>query len=130
MEIHRSIDIEDEVRLALKDYFDIYCRPLPKDFVVPSLLVTQTGGSDDNTIDNFNITIDSRAETEAEALNLLLDATATLKEIAKLQSSKLRFVNVNTCGSWGTDPIRPDLAMATAQLTVYTHKETKTINKK
>ena len=130
MEIQRSIDIEDEVRLALKDYFDIYCRPLPKDFVVPSLLVTQTGGSDDNTIDNFNITIDSRAETEAEALNLLLDATATLKEIAKLQSSKLRFVNVNTCGSWGTDPIRPDLAMATAQLTVYTHKETKTINKK
>lgn len=130
MEIQRSIDIEDEVRLALKDYFDIYCRPLPKDFVVPSLLVTQTGGSDDNTIDNFNITIDSRAETEAEALNLLLDATATLKEIAKLQSSKLRFVNVNTCGSWGTDPIRPELAMATAQLTVYTHKETKTINKK
>lgn len=130
MEIQRSIDIEDEVRLALKDYFDIYCRPLPKDFVVPSLLVTQTGGSDDNTIDNFNITIDSRAKTEAEALNLLLDATATLKEIAKLQSSKLRFVNVNTCGSWGTDPIRPDLAMATAQLTVYTHKETKTINKK
>lgn len=130
MEIQRSIDIEDEVRLALKDYFDIYCRPLPKDFVVPSLLVTQTGGSDDNTIDNFNITIDSRAETEAEALNLLLDATATLKEIAKLQSSKLRFVNVNTCGSWGKDPIRPELAMATAQLTVYTHKETKTINKK
>ena len=130
MEIQRSIDIEDEVRLALKDYFDIYCRPLPKDFVVPSLLVTQTGGSDDNTIDNFNITIDSRAETEAEALNLLLDATATLKEIAKLQSSKLRFVNVNSCGSWGTDPIRPELAMATAQLTVYTHKETKTINKK
>lgn len=130
MEIQRSIDIEDEVRLALKDYFDIYCRPLPKNFAVPSLLVTQTGGSDDNTIDNFNITIDSRAETEAEALNLLLDATATLREIAKLQSSKLRFVTVNTCGSWGTDPVRPELAMATAQLTVYTHKETKTINKK
>lgn len=130
MEIERSIDIEDEVRNALKDYFTIYCRPLPKDFVTPSLLVTLTGGSDDNKIDNFNVTIDSRAETEAEALDLLLDATATLRMVAKSQITKISFVQVNTCGSWGVDPVRPELAMASAQLLIYTHKEKKSISKK
>lgn len=129
MEIERSIDIEYEVRIALKDYFTIYCRPLPKDFTTPSLLVTLTGGNDDNTIDGFNITIDARAEEEYEALDLLLDATATLKEVAKHQLTQLRYVVINTCGSWGRDPVRPELAMASAQLTVYTHKVTKTINK-
>lgn len=130
MDIERSIDIEDEVRIALSPYFTIYNRPLPPNFEIPSLLVTQTGGYDENRIDNFNITIDSRAETEAEALDLLLDATATLKEVARLQATRLRFVTVNSCGSWGKDPVRPELAMASAQLTVYTHKVTKTINNK
>lgn len=130
MQIERSIDIEDEVRKALDPYFTIYCRPLPENFEIPSLLVTLTGGADDNSIDNFNVTIDSRAETEAEALDLLLDATATLKQVAKAQNSQLRFVSVNSCGSWGVDPVRPELAMASALLTVYTHKVTKTINNK
>lgn len=130
IQIERSIDIEDEVRIALSPYFSIYCRPLPENFELPSLLVTQTGGYDENRIDNFNITIDSRAETEAEALDLLLDATATLKEVARMQFTKIRFVSVNSCGSWGKDPVRPDLAMASAQLTVYTHKVTKKINNK
>ena len=128
MIIERSIDIEDEVRKALKDYFTIYCRPLPENFITPSLLVTLAGGADDNRIDNFNVTLDSRAETEADALDLLLDATATLKQVAKAQTSQLRFVSVNSCGSWGADPVRPELAMASALLTVYTHKVTKTIN--
>lgn len=128
MQIERSIDIEDEVRQALAPYFTIYCRPLPENFTIPSLLVTLTGGADENSIDNFNVTIDSRAENEAEALDLLLDATATLKEVAKAQTSQLRFVSVNSCGSWGRDPVRPELAMASALLTVYTHKVTKTIN--
>lgn len=130
MQIERSIDIEDEVRKALDPYFTIYNRPLPENFAIPSLLVTLTGGADDNSIDNFNVTLDSRAETEAEALDLLLDATATLKQIAKAQKSQLRFVSVNSCGSWGVDPVRPELAMASALLTVYTHKVTKTINNK
>lgn len=130
MQIERSIDIEDEVRQALAPYFTIYCRPLPENFEIPSLLVTLTGGADDNSIDNFNVTIDSRAETEAEALDLLLDATATLKQVAKVQNSQLRFVSVNSCGSWGVDPVRPELAMASALLTVYTHKVTKTISNK
>lgn len=130
MQIERSIDIEDEVRQALAPYFTIYCRPLPENFEIPSLLVTLTGGADDNSIDNFNVTIDSRAKNEAEALDLLLDATATLKQVAKAQTSQLRFVSVNSCGSWGVDPVRPELAMASALLTVYTHKVTKTINNK
>lgn len=130
MEIERSIDIEDEVRIALSPYFTIYCRPLPENFELPSLLVTQTGGYDENRIDNFNITIDSRAETEAEALDLLLDATATLKEIARAQTTRLRFISINSCGSWGIDPVRSEIAMTSAQLTVYTHKITKTINNK
>lgn len=129
MQVERSIDIEDEVRKALDPYFDIYCRPLPKNFKLPSLLVTQTSGYDKNRIDNFNITIDSRAETEAEALDLLLDATATLKEVAKHQLTQLSYAVINTCGSWGRDPVRPELAMASAQLTVYTHKVTKNIHK-
>ena len=130
MQIERSIDIEDEVRQALAPYFTIYCRPLPENFEIPSLLVTLTGGADDNSIDNFNVTLDARAEQEAEALDLLLDATATLKQVAKAQTSQLRFVSVNSCGSWGVDPVRPELAMASALLTVYTHKVTKTINNK
>lgn len=130
MIIERSIDIEDEVRIALKDYFNIYCRPLPENFELPSLLVTQTGGTDENRIDGFYVSIDSRANTESEALNLLLDATATLKEVAKIQNTKIRYVQVNSCGSWGKDPVRPELAMATAQLTVYTHKVTKNISTK
>ncbi len=121
MEITRSIDIEDEVRIALKDYFTIYCRPLPKDFELPCLLVTMTGGNGEN-IDEFQITIDSRAENESEALDQLLNATATLKQVAKRQTTQLRHVVVNTHGSWGRDPNRPDIAMASAQLTVYAHK--------
>lgn len=130
MEIERSIDIEDEVRKALNEYFTIYCRPLPKDFSLPSLLVTLTGGGDADSIDSFNVTLDARAETEAEALNLLLDATATLKIIAKMQLTKLRFVQINTSGSWGTDPVRPEIALASAQLSIFTHKEKKVISKK
>lgn len=130
MNIERSIDVEDEVRKALKDYFTIYCRPLPKDFELPSLLVSLTGGGDADSIDSFFITLDARAETEAEALDLLLDATATLKMVAKMQTTKLRYVQVSTTGSWGTDPVRPEIAMASAQLNVYTHKENKVINKK
>ena len=61
MQIERSIDIEDEVRIALSPYFNIYCRPLPENFELPSLLVTQTGGYDENRIDNFSITIDKNS---------------------------------------------------------------------
>lgn len=130
MIVQRSIDVENEVRLVLDEYFTIYCRPLPKDFSTPSLLVSLTGGNGTNNIDSFQITLDSRATNSEEALNLLLDATATLKELARLQESKLRYVVINTIGSWGIDPLRPELALSSAQLTVFTHIEQKTITKK
>ena len=30
--IERSIDVEDEIRIALSDYMTVYCRPLPADY--------------------------------------------------------------------------------------------------
>ena len=55
MKIKRSIDVEDAVRELLKDHMTAYCRPLPSDFTVPSVLVTQIGGDDTDEIDTFEI---------------------------------------------------------------------------
>lgn len=127
MEIERSIDIEDAVRIALMDHFRAYCRPLPADYRLPCLLITQVGGSDENTIDTFEVVIDSRAETDAEALEYLRNAVGVLKIVAKGQQTALRHVEVNSSGSWGNDPVRPDLAMCSARLQVVAHLETVTI---
>ena len=81
MEILRSIDIENIVRLALTDYFATYCRPLPAKFKTPSLEVQRVGGSDKNTIDSFDIVLDARAETEEKADELLRNAIGVLKKI-------------------------------------------------
>ena len=67
MIIKLQIDIEDEIRKALSPYLTTYCRPLPKNFTLPCILVSKTGGSDTDTIDRFLVVIDSRAKTEAEA---------------------------------------------------------------
>ena len=45
MEIYRSIDIEDAVRIALSEYQTVYCAPLPAEYDLPNILVTATGGS-------------------------------------------------------------------------------------
>lgn len=123
MIINRSIDIEDEVRRALSGFFTAYCRPLPKDATVPNILVQQVGGTDDNTIDSFEIVIDSRADNEAEALETLRNAIGILKTVAANQTTALRYVSVNSSGSWGVDPVRPDLAMCSARLRVIAHEE-------
>lgn len=130
MEILRSIDIENVVRMALTDYFQIYCRPLPKNFTVPSLEVSRVGGTEKNTIDTFDVVLDSRAKSDAEADELLRSAIGTLKKIAKEQTTELRFVEINTAGSWGTDPVRPDLAMCSARLRIVAHQEKITINRR
>ena len=67
MKIKRSVDIEDEVRIALSDHFTAYCRPLPADYMLPNILVTQVGGSDRSDIDTFEVVLDARAETEQAA---------------------------------------------------------------
>lgn len=130
MEILRSIDIENIIRLALTDYFQIYCRPLPEKFTVPSLEVSRAGGTDKSTIDTFDVVLDSRAKSEAEADELLRTAVGALKQIAKEQTTPLRHVEVNTSGSWGTDPVRPDLAMCSARLRIVAHQEKIIINRR
>ena len=123
MKILRSIDIEDEVRMALSDYLTVYCRPLPQDYTLPCILVQQVGGFDTDTIDNFSVVLDARADTEAEALECLRNAVGILRRIAQLQTTAIRYVEVNSSGSWGVDPVRPDLAMCSARLSVTAHLE-------
>ena len=122
MKIYKSIDIEEEVQQALELYLNVYCRPLPAEYLLPNILVSQVGGSDSQTIDTFAVVIDSRAETEAEALDYLNQATALLKAIAKEQTTAMRHVTVNSIGSWGRDPVRPDLAMCSARLEIVAHQ--------
>ena len=123
MTIERSIDVEEAIRASLTSYIKAYVRPLPKDFEVPSILVTAVGGSEANTIDTFDVTLDSRAEDEETALENLRNAVGIVKEIAKSQSTALRYVSVNTLGSWGRDPVRPELAMCSSRLRVIAHTE-------
>lgn len=123
MIINRSIDVEDEVRQALSGHITAYCRPLPKNFTVPSILVQQVGGTDANTIDSFEVVLDARAETDAEANETLRNAIGILKAVTANQTTALRHVSVNSSGSWGNDPVRPDLAMCSARIRVIAHEE-------
>ena len=127
MEILRSVDIEDEIRTALRAWFDVYCPPLPAEYPLPSLLVQQVGGSESARIDTFDVTLDARGETEASAKSCLLNAVGALKAVAKAQTTAIRHVEVNTSGSWGRDPSRPDLAMCSARLRVTAHQFKSTI---
>lgn len=123
MRIQRSIDIEDEIRQALDPYVTIYCRPLPKSFTTPCILVQQVGGGDTDTIDAFDVVLDSRAKTEAEASEYLRNSIGILREVVKRQTSDIRNIAVNTSGSWGLDPVRPELAMCSARIRVVAHLE-------
>ena len=126
--IKRSVDIEDEVRIALKDHLTAYCRPLPKDFSLPCILITQVGGTDqDGQIDTFEVTLDARAYNAADANETLRNAIGVLRKAAGDQTTAIRFVEVNSSGSWGSDPARPDLAMYSARIRVVAHLETKSI---
>lgn len=123
MTIYKSIDIEEEIRTALAPYQTAYCRPLPEDYSLPNILITQVGGTPANRIDTFEVVLDSRAEMEAEALNYLNIALALLVETAKEQTTALRHVVINTSGSWGVDPVRPDLAMCSARISATAHQK-------
>lgn len=129
MKINKSIDVEEEIRASLNDYIKAYVRPLPANFDVPSILITAVGGTDENTIDYFDVTLDSRAEEDATALENLQMAVGIVIAIAKSQTTKLRFAKVNSLGSWGRDPVRPDLAMCSARLRVLAHIETMEVSK-
>lgn len=129
MTISRSIDIEDAVREILSGYMRAYCAPLPADFQVPCILVTQTGGDSEKTntgkgkVDTFNVVLDARADIEADALEYLRNAVAILEK----GGNGVSHVEVNSLYSWGVDPVRPDLAMCSATLLVTAHREIVTI---
>lgn len=124
MIIERSIDIEDAVRMALADHLTAYCRPLPKDYRLPCILVSKVGGTDRDMIDTFEVVLDSRAKTEYEADLTLRNAIGILKAV---EGTAIRYVTVNSSGSWGSDPARPDLAMCSARLRIVAHVERATI---
>ena len=124
MIIERSIDIEDAVREALKDYLTAYCRPLPKNYQLPCILVSKVGGSDLDKIDTFDVVLDARANTEYEADLTLRNAIGILKAV---DGTAIRHVTVNSSGSWGSDPVRPDLALCSARLRIVAHVERATI---
>ena len=127
MNILTPIDIENEIRLALKDYFTAYNRPLPADFTTPSLLITVTGGSTENTIDSFTVVIDARAKTDAAAVTLINSAIGVLEVRCAEQFGALRNVSVNSLARWGSDPVRPDLKLCTATVLVTAHRASLTI---
>ena len=124
MIINVSIDIEDEIRQTLDLYQTAYVPPLPAEYDLPNILITQVGGTTSQTIDTFAVVLDARARTEADALAYLNQAIGILKQVAREQTSALRHVTVNTSGSWGSDPVRPDLAMCSARLDVVAHQQT------
>ena len=71
--------------------------------------------------------LDARAKNSAEANETLRNAVGILREIAKTHLTAIRHVEVNSSGSWGVDPVRPDLCMYSARLRVVAHLEETTI---
>lgn len=128
MIIRRAVDIEDEIRRALKDHLPAYCKPLPAGFSLPCVEITQVGGTDtEGQIDLFDVTLDARADNAAEASETLRTAIGILRTAAGEQSTALRHIEVNSSGAWGQDPARPDLSMYSARLRVVAHNEQITI---
>jgi len=124
MVIERTIDIEDVVREALRSAgVTAYCRPLPAEYELPNVLVTQVGGTESKHISTFSVVLDVRAEYEMAAMVTLRNAVGALKAIANAQTTAIRHIEVNSSGSWGTDPARPDLAMCSARLEITAHNE-------
>ena len=123
MNILRPVDIEEQARLALKDYFTTYVRPLPANYTLPCLLITATGGTSNNEVDTFTLTLDARAETDAEAYELITTALGALEKQGKNQFGALRNVILNSLARWGSDPVRPDLKLCTATVLVTCHRE-------
>lgn len=123
--IERSVDIEYVLKTALAAKFTAYCPPLPKALTVPCVEVQQVGGSREKRLDTFTIKLDSRAETPATAIEQLNNAVGYLIATAEANTTAIRAVTINAAASWGQDPARPDLAMATATLLVCAHPERK-----
>ena len=127
IQIQTSVDIEYEIQKILASYMTVYCRPLPAGFTMPCILVTKVGGSDRDTVDNTEIVLDSRAERESQAIALLNKAVGILRKVSRESTTPVRHIQVTSSGSWGVDPVRPDIAMCSARVSVTAHLETITI---
>lgn len=122
MKILKPTDIEEEIRLALKDHVAVYVRPLPKSYTLPNVLIQAAGGTTSNTIDTFTVSIDARAETDAEAYDTLATVLGLLETQSQNQAGALRNVSINSLARWGNDPARPDLKLCTATVLVTAHR--------
>jgi hypothetical protein len=123
MKILKPVDIEEEIRLALADYMTAYCRPLPANYTLPCILISSAGGSSRDQVDTFTVSIDARAETDAEAYDALATALGILEEQARQQAGALRNVTINSLARWGNDPVRPDLKLCTATVLATAHRD-------
>ena len=125
----RPIDFEDAIREILADRVTAYCKPLPNDFALPCVLITQVGGRTDYTwagvgeIDAADVTIDSRAETDEEAVETLRNAIGHLEEAVSSQKTPLIMMELNTFSSTINDPVRPDLKLCTARILTRARRE-------
>lgn len=124
MNVLISVDIEEEIRSALAEYVMAYVRPLPENFITPSVLIELMGGTSENTIDTFLVRISSRAKDNADALELLRTVLGILQNRTNEQIGELRFSTEQNLMSWGNDPVRPDLCLCSATVTVLAHKKT------
>lgn len=120
MIIKKSKDIEYLVQQTLDPYIKTYCRPLPKDYVLPNLLVARVGGTEltdwsgTGHLDRFTIQLYCRAEDEGTAQDTLSKAVGILKASDNFRN----VVNNTDLGSWGSDPVRPDLALFSVTLII------------
>lgn len=118
--MRRSIDIEYLVQQTLNPYIKAYCRPLPKTYVLPNILVARSGGTElqdwsgRGHIDRFTVELYCRAEDEGTAQETLSTAVAILKESDNFRN----VVNNTDLGRWGNDPVRPDLALFSVTLII------------
>lgn len=130
MNILKPVDIEEELRLALKNYLTVYVRPLPEKFTVPCVLIAATGGNTAETIDTFTVSVDARAKLPADAYDMLSNALGIIEESAREQVGAIRNVTINSLARWGNDPVRPELQLCTATVLVTAHREPHEITQK
>ena len=120
MIVKKPTDIEYLVQKILNPYIKTYCRPLPKAYELPNILVTRVGGTEltdwsgRGHLDNFTVELYCRAKDEGTAQDTLSTAVAILKDSDELRN----VVNNTDLGRWGADPVRPDLAMFSVSLII------------
>ena len=117
MNIRRSVDIENEVRQVLAEYYTAYCDPLPATYSLPFIRVINAGGSERNQTDTFSVVIHGYAETDAEACEITRNAAGIIK------TWKYWHVEETTKATRFPDPLRPDLCRYRTTFLITAHQE-------